>query len=194
MSAADVATNGNGHAAAAEEGQRMLYFKMSRIKSAMKLAGGPSMTMTQDAVVAMTAFIQYVALRWFFRCRRVLRDQRKKQISPDVLAQAKENDAALSVILPYQHNELLGQGVRPIYTNALKARSEENRQKREANEERQREAEAKAAAELAARKRKKTSRKAAVASDEESSEASQQQQEETATASKKQKKSGGKKH
>jgi len=147
----------NGHAQE-PEGEKLLHLRMSRIKSAMKTAGGPSMRMTADALVAMCAFAQYVSLRWLYRCRAICRQEDKKQVSPDLLAQAKERDSALSLLFPYVHNEMIGQGVRPIFTNAIKARNEENKQKKEDRDERRAEAEREAAERIAAEKKKKAAK------------------------------------
>lgn len=158
----DAAAATNGHAKESE-GEKLLHLRMSRIKSAMKASGGPSMRMTADALVAMTAFAQYVALRWLYRCRAICRQEDKKQVTPDLLAQAKERDSALSLLFPYVHNEMIGQGVRPIFTNAIKARNEENKQKREERDERRAKAEKEAAERVAAEKKKAAKAAAAKA-------------------------------
>lgn len=170
---------------AAPEGEKVIFASMSRIKNLMKKAAGPHARFRADAVVAVSALWQYVALRWLENARRKLAELGKSQISPDTLALAKERDEALAGVFPYQDVELLGQGVRPIYTDMVRARNQENAAKREAKAAKRAEEEAAAAARVA--KSKGSKRKKQAEEDQEAEEAAPAATNGHATATKKSK-------
>lgn len=155
---------------ATDNTERAMWLKMSRVKSLMKQSSN-HVSMTSDAVVAMAAIAQYVALRWLTDGKNLVQSEDKRFLTSDVLARAKESDEAIASVFPYRRFELLGQGVRPFYTDAVKAQRNVNKAKREARAEKRAEEERQEEERRGKKKNNKTGKRKAADEEEEETQA-----------------------
>lgn len=115
---------------AIEAGELLLY--NARIGNLLK--SQHNMRTAASAVTTLTAFLQYSVHRWLQEAADL--DHRgNSRISSQFLAEARDADAALRAAFPYDLVCLVGQGVKPIFTQKKRERKASRAGKEEEGEE-----------------------------------------------------------